>query len=448
MNITLPYRYTPRWYQLPFFKALEMGYKRFDLVWHRRAGKDISIINATAQAMAGVNPETREKTKDYCNIGTYYYFFPTFAQGKKVIWDGMTKEGIRFLDFIPEQIRYKTWNDEMKIRLGNGSLFQIIGTDNFDAIMGTNPVWCVFSEFALQNPKAWEYIRPILTENKGIAIFPYTPRGRNHAYDMHIKAQNSERWFSEVLPVDYTKAISKEAVEQEIEDGMSEELAEQEFNCSFMQGIEGSYYAKYIMKAREEDRIKNVPLDDSTAVHTAWDIGGFTSIIFFQVFPTKYHIIDYYENQGESIQHCAKVLQDKGYVYGNHYGPHDLNAKQWVSEGLPRIQVAREHGVLFQPVYKLHIHDGIEAGRNIFSKCYFDEEKTRVLIKRLENYSKTYNKAEGYYNDAPKHDQHSHGADAWRYFSVAQKSANVYNSRSYEDKYEYIRKHCNKYSGL
>ena len=446
-DIKLPYKYTPRWYQIPFFKALEMGFKRFDLVWHRRAGKDISIINATSTAMGGIDSITKKKAVPYANIGTYYYFFPTFAQGKKVIWDGQTKEGIRFLDFIPEKLRYKTWNDEMKIRLTNGSLFQIIGTDNFDAIMGTNPIWCVFSEYALQNPKAWEYIRPILTENNGIAIFPYTPRGRNHAYNMHITAEDDpKRWFSEVLTIDYTKAISKEAVEQEIKDGMSEELAQQEFYCNFNQGIEGSYYAKYIQKTREEGRIKDVPLDDSTAVHTAWDIGGFTSIIFFQVFPTKYHIIDYYENQGESIQHCAKVLQDRGYVYGNHYGPHDLNAKQWVSEGLPRIQVAMEHGVMFQPVPKLHVHDGIEAGRNIFSKCYFDKEKTKLLIKRLENYSKTYNHKEGYYNDAPKHDPNSHGADAWRYFAVAQKSLEIYNpNRMFEE--EDIKRHCSKYAG-
>ena len=448
-DLLLPHQYKPRWYQEDFFKALELGYRRFDLVWHRRAGKDISIINATTMAMAGEHPVTRVKSVPYAGIGTYYYFFPTFAQGKKVIWDGMTKEGIRFLDFIPEKIRYQTWSDEMKIRLLNGSLFQIIGTDNFDAIMGTNPIWCVFSEFALQNPKAWEYIRPILTENKGIAIFPYTPRGRNHAYRLHCAAEVDKKfWFSQVLPVNITNAITREDIEQDIKDGMSEELVEQEYYCSFMQGIEGSYYAKYIQKARDDGRILDVPLDATREVHTAWDIGGFTAIIFFQIYPTKYHIIDYYENQGESIQHCAKVLQDKGYVYGNHYAPHDIKAKQWVSEGLPRIQVAREHGIFFQPQQKLHIHDGIEAGRNIFSLCYFDETKTRLLIKRLENYSKTYNKAEGYYGDTPKSDQHSHGADAWRTFAVAHKSQNIYRQYNDEEDSEYLIKHCSKYSGL
>ena len=179
--IILPYKYKPRPYQVPFFNALQEGYKRFDLVWHRRAGKDLTVINATAMAMA----DTDNKT-GYGGVGSYFYFFPTFAQGKKVIWDGATRDGTRFTDFIPEELRAATWNDEMKIRLKNGSLFQIIGTDsNFDNIMGTNPIWCVFSEYALQNPLAWEYIRPILRENKGRAIFIYTPRGRNHGYTLH-----------------------------------------------------------------------------------------------------------------------------------------------------------------------------------------------------------------------------------------------------------------------
>ena len=246
-TIKLPYNYLPRWYQEPFFEALQDGYKRFDLVWHRRAGKDITIVNATAVAMS----DTDNKT-GYGGIGSYYYFFPTFAQGKKVIWDGMTREGTKFTDFIPERLRLQTWNDEMKIRLRNGSMFQIIGTDNFDAVMGTNPIWCVFSEYALQNPNAWEYIRPILRENKGIAIFPYTPRGRNHGYDLHynVALKNPDTWFSQTLPVDVTKVLTTEEIEQERKEGMSDEMIAQEYYCSFSMGVEGAYYAKYVQEVR------------------------------------------------------------------------------------------------------------------------------------------------------------------------------------------------------
>ena len=69
---------------------------------------------------------------------------------------------------------------EMKIKLKNGSLFQVVGTDNIDSVVGTNPIVCVFSEYSLQDKRAWEFIRPILRENDGIAIFIYTPRGKTH----------------------------------------------------------------------------------------------------------------------------------------------------------------------------------------------------------------------------------------------------------------------------
>ena len=450
--IILPYKYKPRPYQVPFFNALQEGYKRFDLVWHRRAGKDLTVINATAMAMA----DTDNKT-GYGGVGSYFYFFPTFAQGKKVIWDGATRDGTRFTDFIPEELRAATWNDEMKIRLKNGSLFQIIGTDsNFDNIMGTNPIWCVFSEYALQNPLAWEYIRPILRENKGRAIFIYTPRGKaNHGYTLHydVAKLNPDTWFSQVLSIDDTKVLTEADMEEERREGMSEELIAQEYYCSFEMGIEGAYYGREIQKLRDEERITKVPIDSAKPVHTAWDIGvtDFTSIIFYQVYPTRYHIVDFYQNMGEGVQHYADILNQKGYVYGNHYGGHDLKARQWVSEGKPTIEVAREYGINFQVVPKLSIQDGIQAGRSLFSKCYFDEEKTHKLLVHLENYTKVWSKAMNCYTSVPKKDGNDHAADAWRYLAVAEKSPYVwgeYADEEHEREIEYISQYSNRYSGL
>ena len=79
-------------------------------------------------------------------VGVYYYFFPTFRQGKRVLWDGIGGDGFRFMDHFPEGIVADRNSTEMKIRLRNGSIFQIIGTDNLDmSIIGANPVGCVFS---------------------------------------------------------------------------------------------------------------------------------------------------------------------------------------------------------------------------------------------------------------------------------------------------------------
>ena len=158
-EITIPYNYTPRPYQENLFDCIANGFRRAVAVWCRRSGKDKTLINLII----------KEAMK---RVGVYYYFFPTYNQGRKVMWDGIDRDGFKYMDHIPPELRDGDPNKaEMKQRLINGSLFQIIGTDNIDAIMGTNPVGCVFSEYALQNPAAWDLIRPILAENGGWAVF-------------------------------------------------------------------------------------------------------------------------------------------------------------------------------------------------------------------------------------------------------------------------------------
>lgn len=220
-EITLPYKFTPRDYQRKLLYAIKVGYKRCVAIWHRRAGKDKTCINMMAEQACQV-------------VGSYYYFLPTYAQGKKIIWDGMDKEGFKFLDHFPPDMIVGKNSTEMKLTLQNGSIFQVVGTDKYDGIMGTNPIGCVFSEYALQNPKAWDYIRPILAENGGWAIFPYTPRSHNHGYDLYNNARkNPDIWFTELLTAEDTGAVTMEAIEQERAGGMPEDLIEQEFFCSF-----------------------------------------------------------------------------------------------------------------------------------------------------------------------------------------------------------------------
>ena len=138
------------------------GYKRVIAIMPRRTGKDIVAFNLCI----------RQCIRKVCVV---YYIFPTFAQAKRVIWDSLTNSGDRFLDYIPKELIESTNSQEMKIRFINGSLLQLVGSDNFDALMGTNPAAVVFSEYALQDPRAYQFIRPILTANAGWALFITTP---------------------------------------------------------------------------------------------------------------------------------------------------------------------------------------------------------------------------------------------------------------------------------
>lgn len=212
--------YQPRAYQIPLLKAFDNGVKRLFHIWHRRCGKDLTDLNIMIGEMAQT-------------VGNYYYFLPTYAQAKKVIWEGKTKEGTPFLDFFPKELVDSINNSELKIKFKNGSLFQLIGSDNIDSIVGTNPRGCVFSEFPLQDPKAWTYMRPILAENGGWAIFNGTPRGKNHAHTMMLMAKENPLWFFEILTVNDTDAITQQALAEEKKE-MPEALFMQEYYCSFI----------------------------------------------------------------------------------------------------------------------------------------------------------------------------------------------------------------------
>lgn len=406
MEIILPYNYKPRDYQLSLLKALDSGYKRAVWVAHRRAGKDKTGLNYTIKRM----PE---------RVGIYYYFLPTYNQGRKIIWDGIDKDGFKFLNHFPKELIEKKNEAEMKILMKGGSLFQIIGTDKIDAIMGTNPVGCVFSEFALQNPLAWEYVRPILRENGGWALFLYTPRGHNHGFDLYEMARDNDEWFCELLTVKDTGVISEEEIDKERAEGMDEDLIQQEYYCSFEGMMMGAYYSKQLKQAREDNRIVNVPYKPQIQVDTWWDlgVGDATAIWFTQAVGREIRVIDYYENSGEGLLHYAKVLQEKPYVYRTHNAPFDIKQRE-LGTGKSRLETAKTMGIDFRIVPQLPIEDGIEAARNIFNQCWFDKERCKRGIDALKNYHKEYDDDRKEFKNRPYHDWSSHGADGFRYFAI------------------------------
>ena len=412
IRVDLPFNYVCRKYQVPFWEAMKRHTKRAVLVWHRRAGKEKTCWNFLI---------TRAATK----VGIYYYFFPHFSQGRKILWDGVDKDGFRLLHHIPPELIDGSPNStEMKIRLKNGSIIQVIGTNNVDSIVGTNPIGCVFTEYSLQDPVAWQLIRPILVENQGWAVFNFTPRGANHGKELYEMAKANPEWFSQLLTIKDTDVISEEDIQKERDAGMSEDFVQQEFYCSFTLGVEGSYYAKYLQEAKDENRISNVPWNKQARVYTAWDLGFGDScaIIFYQIAGREIHIIDYYENHGEGLPHYASILKDKPYIYADHFAPHDIDSHAF-SSGLSAREVGSSLGLKFitLPTLKLRLEDGIEAVRGIFPRVWIDLIKCKQLIKCLENYRKEFDMKMETYRDRPRHDKYSHGADAMRYLAIAVK---------------------------
>lgn len=379
-------------------------------MWHRRAGKEKSCWNYLITQAIQIT-------------GIYYYLFPTFAQGRKVLWDGMDKQGFKFIDHIPKDIiEGKPNASEMKIRLKTGSLIQVVGTDNWDSIVGTNPRGAVFSEYSLQAPSAWQYLRPIFRENDGWAIFNFTPRGKNHSYELFQMAQGNDDWFCQKLSIEDTDVLSEKDMDIERAEGMSEDMIQQEYYCSFDLGLEGSYYGKLLDDMTKKGQISNVAYQSIEQVHTVWDlgIGDSTAILFYQIIGSEVHIIDSYEATGEGLPHYAKVLRDKPYMYGEHYAPHDIEHRE-LGTGITRKEIALSLGIDFNVIPKLPVDDGIEMARSIFP-CLWIDHSNKQFIKALTNYRKAYDDKRNCYQTRPLHDWSSDYADAFRYLATVYRS--------------------------
>jgi hypothetical protein len=402
-------KFVPRPYQLPILDALEnKGYKRIIAIWPRRAGKDVVAFNLMIRASLR-------------KVGVYYYIFPTYSQAKKILWDSILNTGEKFLSYIPSELIESSNSQEMKIKLKNGSLIQLVGSNNIDSLVGTNPRGIVFSEYALQDPRAYQFLRPILLANDGWSLFVSTPRGKNSLWELYQIAKESPSWFCEKLSVEDTQHISLFEIEKERAEGlMSDDLIQQEYFTSFELGVEGAYYTKYMDRLRLNGQIGIVPWEPGFKVHTAWDLGvrDSTTIIFFQNIGATVRIIDCYEKNKEGLEHYAKVLESKPYVYGKHIAPHDIAVREFGS-GMTRLEKARQLGLSFVVAGDISVIDGIEAVRTTLNKCWFDEVKCASLIKALENYRQEYDPKRKVYKSQPLHDIFSHFSDSMRYLAVS-----------------------------
>jgi phage terminase large subunit len=357
-------------------------------------------------------------------VGTYFYFFPTYAQAKKVIWDGIDGSGFRFLNHFPPELVANKNETEMKITLNQGSIFQLIGTDNMDHVVGTNPVGCVFSEYALMNPRAWDLVRPILRENGGWALFIYTPRGKNHGFRLWEDVKQNPDWFTQKLTIRDTGVLTDLDMQAERLEGMDEDLLQQEYFCSFSGNVQGSYYARQIdalyatvdKDGNPQPRITKVPWDPALPVHTWWDIGigDSTAIWFMQAYGQEIRLIDYLEKSGEGLPYYVRELKAKPYVYGDHVMPHDISVREFTS-GVARIETAQKLGLRpIRVAQKLPLEDGIDAVRRLLPRCWFDADKCHRGLDALQQYHKEWDEGRQEYSRTPEHDWSSHGADAFR----------------------------------
>ena len=183
---------------------------------------------------------------------------------------------------------------------------------------------------------------------------------------------------------------------------------------------EGSYYTTEMRRAEDEDRIGKVRYNREKPVVTAWDlgVGDSTAIWFAQYIGAEIHVIDYYEASGVGLDHYARVLQEKGYIYEQHILPHDVRVRE-LGSGKSRLEVLENLGVRNVEIAPmLMVDDGIQAVRSMLDRCWFDAKKCEKGVDCLINYSRDYDENGKTWRSRPRHDWSSHGADAFRYLAI------------------------------
>ncbi len=315
----------------------------------------------------------------------------------------------------------------MFIRFKNGATWQVIGSDRYNSLVGAGVAGVAFSEWALANPSAWAYIRPMLEENNGWAAFITTPRGRNHASTMYDMAAQNPRWFAEISDVHKTGALAPEQLAESLAEYVAiygEDLGraqfEQEYECSFNAAILGAFYAREMAVVRSSGRIREAEPLSILPVHTAWDIGvrDSTAIWWFQVLGGKLLIVDFYMAHGAGVDHYAEVIASKGYRRGTDYVPHDAKVREW-GTGRTRLEAMQACGLnpaLAPDMGKL---DGINAVRQTLPLCVFSTRCEAEGIPALEQYRREWDDERKTFKATEVHDWTSHAADAFRYLAAA-----------------------------
>jgi phage terminase large subunit len=192
---------------------------------------------------------------------------------------------------------------------------------------------------------------------------------------------------------------------------------------SCKQVLEGAIYATEIRDATKEGRITKVPYDPIQPVHTFWDLGwsDHTSIWFAQAIGMEYRIIDFVQDRQRTINYFIQLLQERGYIYGIDYLPHDAQSATLASGGRSIEQIMNSLGRRVKIVPKMPLEVGINAARTVFGNCWFDQGKCADGLHALRRYRYDVDPDTKQFSKIPLHDQHSHAADAFRYLALSLK---------------------------
>ena len=406
MEIQLPY--TPRPLQAVLHQ--ELAQHRFSvLVMHRRFGKTLMVL---AHLLRDAVTSTKKNPR-------YHYVTASRVMAKQVAWD--------YCKMLAEVIPGVKMNEtELRIDLPNSARLQLLGADDGgDRLRGIYSDGLVLDEVSLLSETLFtQVIRPMLSDRQGYCVMIGTPAGHNLFYDYWCMAESEPGWYRKMYRADETGIVPDDELDA-AKAAMSQDAFNQEFLCDFSAATPGAIFAKELDEIEEmqPSRITKVPHDPTVRVDTYFDLGvnDATAVIFSQKVGRALHVIDYFEARNEGLPFYARMLDEKGYLYGTHHAPHDIEVRE-MGSGKSRREIAYDLGINFRVLPKMPIEDGIHAAKlQIKRGTWFDRDNCAQLLEALRFYHRKYDPKNRMFRSTIQHDWSSHAADAWRYCSLAQR---------------------------
>jgi len=189
---------------------------------------------------------------------------------------------------------------------------------------------------------------------------------------------------------------------------------------------EGKYYAGVLAIARREGRIAPLPIHRHIPVDTFWDLGASDDTVVWvrQVVGPWKHWIAYHEKGSAGYLHFIHWIESLGLLLGAHYLPHDAEQKRQQNQDKASDTALASPQMILQTMRPSwtwrvvprvqSIQHGIDVTRLAFPGYRFDPVGCKEGLHHLENYSREWNTRLQCWHDHPRHDEHSHCADALR----------------------------------
>ena len=356
-----------------------------------------------------------------------------------------------------ERNHFPGWSvKEQKIEYKNGSKIFFKGlrtseskgaidAQRVKSLENVDVVWC--EEAQSLSREVLEVLIPTIRKEHSMLIFTANRLSQHDPYrvklvEPYIGVENlpdakpyddgKRRFIQKILSTDIEGFLSEEIIdERNTLQVLDAEAYRHVWLGEPLTEASGGIFSKQLAEARNAGRIGQFPYRSDHEVYAAFDLGvsDSTAIWLYQIIDGAVYWIKYIEDFGRPIANYFMDLKDLGYRYGDIYLPHDAEARSNRSGSVDQVEATTllEDLEKMLPEFRFKVlprnqnYRGIDLARGMFSTFYFDKEGCEMGLQRLAGYRYDYSIKNKIWSQKPRHDENSHGADAFQYACMAVK---------------------------